>query len=371
MKKQLETHRNIKDDLFYWLKEYISSKVLTSKIDDGYKGEINRSIRSQAVKDAKHIKELMLITIDFRNRGQSDLRNSTLPNKYFYDYIVGSKNLKSIKDIDTTVRDKYFSLNPKNHAKSTQNLHMVAVNSFFKYIEENNTDDFRFNLGRKRGGQKTVSPIVASGEKKSAYLNTYDLRYFLKQLELFSFKMKNTSKPKLMTKILIFGGLRGTELLKIRRGDISLVDNLGSVTKSKSKALKGKFFRIYVQGKGNKERVVYIAAKHIKEDYDNYLKDSEECINNLFFCTEGNKKYSINALYQQCNRLLSKLGMTEQGQKGSQILRHSYAAYLALKNVDLADISTLLGHASQDVTELYIHISKEDLRDVDDIWKDI
>jgi site-specific recombinase XerD len=183
--------------------------------------------------------------------------------------------------------------------------------------------------------------------------------------------MKNTSKPKLMTKILIFGGLRGTELLKIRRGDISLVDGLENVTKSKSKALKGQFFKIYVRGKGNKERIVYINAIHIKKDYDNYIKDSEECVEGLLFCTEGNKKYSINALYQQCNRLLSRIGMTEQGQKGSQTLSHSYMSYLAVKNVDLADISTLLGHASQEVTELYIHISKEGLRDVVKTWKDI
>jgi len=368
---KLQPHNDIKQDLLFWLKEYIASKVLTCKIDDGYKGSVDRSMRNRAVKDAKHIKELMLITLDFRNRGQSGLRNSTLPNKYFYDYIVASKNLKYITDINTIVRDKYFTLNKKGYTADTQKLHLTAVNSFFKYIEENNTDDFRFNLGRTRGGRKTVSPIVTNGERKTAYLNANDLRYFLRQLELFPFKMKNRSKPILMTKILIFGGLRGTELLKIRRSDISLVDSLGNTTKSKSEALKGKFFKIYVQGKGNKERVVYINAKHIKKDYDNYIKDSESCLDGLLFCTEGNKKYSINALYQQCNRLLGKLGMTEQGQKGSHILRHSYASYLAVKNVDLADISTLLGHASQDLTELYIHISKEDLRDVVDKWKDI
>ena len=371
MKIQLQLYKNIKQDLLFWLKEYIASKVLTCNIDDGYEDVIDRRTRSKAVKEAKDIKELMLITLNFRNNGQSDLRNSTLPNKYFYDYIAASKNLKYITDIDTTVRYKYFALNKKGYADSTQKLHLIAVNSFFKYIEENNADDFRFNLGRTRGGRKTVNPIVPNGEKKSAYLNANDLRYFLKHLELFPFKMKNRSKPILMTKILIFGGMRGTELLKIRRSDISLVDNLGNTTKSSSEALKGKFFRIYVQGKGNKERVVYINAKHIKKDYDNYIKDSESCLNGLLFCTEGNKKYSINALYQQCNRLLGKLGMAEQGQKGSHILRHSYASYLAVKNVDLADISILLGHASKEVTELYIHISKEDLRDVVDKWKDI
>ncbi|CAA6806936.1 MAG: Unknown protein [uncultured Sulfurovum sp.] len=45
--------------------------------------------------------------------------------------------------------------------------------------------------------------------------------------------------------------------------------------------------------------------------------------------------------------------MIKQGQKGSNILRHSYVAHLAIKNIDLADTAILLGHASKEVNDTW------------------
>jgi len=360
MKKQLDPHKNIKDDIFYWIKEYLSSKIYTISIDKG-NTTFNRKNNSDLVLRSKNIEELKSNTIHVRFNGLKNLGTYSLPLIKFYEFIVDQKKLISIREFDTTIRDKIFPLDKKKYKESTQRAKLFQINSLFKYIEENNNEMYRFNLGRTRGGKKTKSPVLQDEDDGFSYLNETELKGFIKVLDKFPFRVKNTAKPKLMTKIALYAGLRGEELASLRRDKVSVVD-------VKNSLIEGKFLQIYVDGKGNKERVALIRYENISKEYENYVKDAIYCENGLFFCTESNKKYTINALYQQTKRILEYAGITKGA--GIHLLRRSYASYLATQNVDFAIISELLGHANEEVTQLYVRIGRDGMRPIAKEWKD-
>ena len=119
--------------------------------------------------------------------------------------------------------------------------------------------------------------------------------------------------------------------------------------------------RIFIMGKGKKERFVYLtprAQKHIK----NYLEirgviDSPY----LFIPYRGknvhqkNKKISPNYLEGKVKRYRELLGLNVPISVHG--IRHAFATYLAENGASPAAIQILLGHESLDTTTKYVHAS--------------
>lgn len=119
--------------------------------------------------------------------------------------------------------------------------------------------------------------------------------------------------------------------------------------------------RVFIMGKGKKERFVYLtprAQKHIKK-YLEVRGDSESPY--LFIPYRGknihqkNKKISPNYLEEKVKRYRELLGLnipiTIHG------IRHGFATYLAESGASPAAIQILLGHESLDTTTRYVHAS--------------
>lgn len=119
--------------------------------------------------------------------------------------------------------------------------------------------------------------------------------------------------------------------------------------------------RIFIRGKGKKERFVYLtprAEKHIK----NYLKNKEKTNSSyLFTPLRGrnvrikDKKISPNYIQEKMKRYREILGLNIPISPHS--LRHAFATYLAENGANPAAIQILLGHESLDTTTRYVHAS--------------
>lgn len=146
-----------------------------------------------------------------------------------------------------------------------------------------------------------------------------------------------------MLETLFSTGVRISELLNIKMSDI---DKTG---------------RIFVRGKGRKERFVYLtprAQRHIKK----YLEFRGESQSPYLFIPyrgknvrEKNKKISPNYLEEKVKRYRELLGLniplTVHG------IRHAFATYLAESGASPAAIQILLGHESLDTTTRYVQAS--------------
>lgn len=119
-----------------------------------------------------------------------------------------------------------------------------------------------------------------------------------------------------------------------------------------------------VKGKGNKERIVPIgrpAAQSIKNWFSiRPLFDPQGKEEHLFLTRSGKPFYNrqLNIILQQFIRLIAK-------QKGfsPHTIRHSFATHLLQKGADLRAIQQMLGHANLSTTEIYTHVTLEDIKD--------
>ncbi len=118
--------------------------------------------------------------------------------------------------------------------------------------------------------------------------------------------------------------------------------------------------KIFIQGKGKKQRFVYLtdrAKKHI----DEYLKKRADDSPFIFVPTRGrnvadkNKHISPNYLQMKIKRYRELLGINVPTSAHS--LRHGFATYLAEQGANPAAIQVLLGHESLDTTTRYVHAS--------------
>ncbi len=119
--------------------------------------------------------------------------------------------------------------------------------------------------------------------------------------------------------------------------------------------------RVFIRGKGKKERFVYLtprAQKHIK----NYLEIRGETDSPYLFIpyrgknvNKKDKKISPNYLEEKVKNYRELLGLNVPISVHG--IRHAFATYLAESGANPAAIQILLGHESLDTTTKYVHAS--------------
>jgi integrase/recombinase XerD len=134
------------------------------------------------------------------------------------------------------------------------------------------------------------------------------------------------------------------------------------------------------KGKGNKQRYVPIAAKHL-QDIKDYLQEGREwfLMNNDANETWQSKRHGvplvkkINAddtaffVSQQSVRMREFYQRLEQMKTRAKLeknltlhgLRHSIATHLLQSGMDIEEIAKFLGHSSLASTQIYTHIINE------------
>jgi integrase/recombinase XerD len=163
------------------------------------------------------------------------------------------------------------------------------------------------------------------------------------------------SKPegrrnKAMIETLYSCGLRVTELVELRLSNLHFDQGF-----------------VKVIGKGDKERLVPIGGKAIRE-ISNYLPDrnsmldriSKDSVDVVFLNNRG-KKLSRVMIFTIIKQLAELTGMSKN--ISPHTFRHSFASHLVEGGADLRAVQEMLGHESILTTEIYTHLDREYLRD--------
>ncbi|MGZ5926143.1 MAG: tyrosine recombinase XerC [Rhizomicrobium sp.] len=142
---------------------------------------------------------------------------------------------------------------------------------------------------------------------------------------------------------LLYGaGLRISEALSLKRGDVPLAETLT------------------ILGKGRKERVVPVLPllKDAIDDYAAKIPFTGAPSAPLFLSRRG-KPMSPREAQSLMQKLRGRLGLTERATPHA--LRHSFATHLLQGGGDLRSVQELLGHASLSTTQTYTAIDMRQL----------
>ncbi len=182
-------------------------------------------------------------------------------------------------------------------------------------------------------------------KKKSQVAELGELVKLLESPMKFETDKRIALRNRAMLETLFSTGLRISELVNLK---ISQIDQGG---------------RIFVLGKGKKERFVYLTPR-AKEHLKNYQKIRNSDSPFMFIPYRGSnsqkqrikdKKISTNYLQAKIKRYRELLGINVPTSAHS--LRHGFATYLAESGANPAAIQILLGHESLDTTTRYVHAS--------------
>jgi integrase/recombinase XerD len=149
---------------------------------------------------------------------------------------------------------------------------------------------------------------------------------------------------------LLYGcGLRASELLGLREGDVDLEGGL-----------------VRCVGKGDKERVVPMGgaaaaalARYVRDGRRELLRGRRQP--ELFLNARGGP-LTRQGLDYLLRKVLVRADMV--GQASAHTFRHSFATHLLAGGADLRSVQEMLGHASVATTQLYTHVTVEHLREV-------
>lgn len=150
-------------------------------------------------------------------------------------------------------------------------------------------------------------------------------------------------KSKLITKFLYSTGLRVSELVNLRLKDLSIDKKEGWVR----------------NGKGNKDRFFKL-SDFLLDDLIPYIYTVDKKLGFLF--PGKNKQLTTRDIQKIINRAAIKANIKEK--VSPHKLRHSFATHLLESGTDIRIIQVLLGHSDLSTTQIYAHVSKEQLKKV-------
>ena len=149
-------------------------------------------------------------------------------------------------------------------------------------------------------------------------------------------------RNRVILEVLFSTGMRISELTNLNR---SQIDKTG---------------RIFIMGKGKKERFVYLTPR-AKNYLERYLLTRDDGSPALFIpysgANVGNPKRRISTNYIQAKVKEYREKLKINVPTSAHSLRHGFATYLAEQGANPAAIQILLGHESLDTTTRYVHAS--------------
>ncbi|MDE5551070.1 MAG: tyrosine-type recombinase/integrase [Bacteroidaceae bacterium] len=228
-----------------------------------------------------------------------------------------------------------YLLDEQRLAASSVNRKLSALRTFYKYL--------------RRVEHVDANPM----EKVTAPKKRKPLPYFVRESEMDKLleltKEDRTFKgirDRLILMVFYETGIRRAELLGMTDASVDLVTR-----------------QIKVTGKRNKQRIVPF-GEELEKELVAYIAAREELQGAMpptaLFVNENGTAMNESQVSNVVKKHLSMV--TTIDKKSPHVLRHSFATAMLNNHADLTSIQKLLGHESVATTEIYTHVSFEDLK---------
>ena len=228
-------------------------------------------------------------------------------------------------------------LNEKGVSPRTQARTISGIKSYFKYllIEEKINSDPTSLLESPRIGRKL--PDILSIEEIDLLINSIDI------------EKPEGQRNKAILETLYSCGLRVSELVNLKMSNLFFDQGF-----------------IKVEGKSNKERLVPISNRAIKE-INKYIDGYRKTLKivpgaqDILFLNRRGQMLSRVMIFTVIKTLAIQVNLNKR--ISPHTFRHSFATHLIDGGADLRSVQEMLGHESILTTEIYTHLDREYLKD--------
>jgi len=154
-------------------------------------------------------------------------------------------------------------------------------------------------------------------------------------------------RDRAMLEVLYACGLRVSELVELRLGQVSLTQGV-----------------VRIIGKGDKERLVPM-GEECADWLDRYLRQGRHDIlgerkSESIFVTRRGRAMTRQAFWYLIKRYAQQAGI--KAALSPHTLRHAFATHLLNHGADLRVLQMLLGHSDLSTTQIYTHVARERLK---------
>ena len=268
--------------------------------------------------NSKIFLEKIKVELKISKNSEYTLRNYLSANEKLLTY--------SKKEPEKITGDDIKSYIANNLSKSSA-VSIILFLSAIKYAYSNILK-YDPSVGIKRPKREKKIPLVLTKE---------EIKKLLDKL--------HTKKSKLMVSLMYACGLRVSELINLQINNFNFEESIGYIR----------------QAKGKKDRIFNIPSFLINDLKKQVVQQKEKAENEYLF-TGPKGKLSSRNLQKIVSKVAKRAGIEKEVH--CHTLRHSYATHLLENGVDIRKIQELLGHADLSTTQIYTHISTEELKKI-------
>ena len=209
-----------------------------------------------------------------------------------------------------------YLIHEKNISSCQQNQRINAIKFYYEKVLGQERRCYKVNRAKR---EKTLPDVLSKEEiKKILDVTVTDLRFFC------------------MFSILYSAGLRISELLELKPGDINESRSLIRVR----------------QGKGKKDRYTLLSRPLMKKltEYNRLYKPKV-----WLFEHRPGEPFTESIVSKRLKAAAREAGITKRIYP--HLLRHSFATHLLEQGTDIKIVKELMGHNNIKTTERYVHIA--------------
>lgn len=350
MRYELDFKNSFETTFLFWIERFIRNKLTTlsnRQVNDKQKLAL---IIQQLVKGTKTIDELSAVVKEARNIGLVGINTYFNPLFKLYNFTL-TLGLASMKEIDEELLSDFLASQTSSLSDATKKNHRIALLSLFSYIDKQNQNEdgssYLFKIELKNWGGLSGK----SGTKLPSFMNKDEIDRFLSAIDSFDFSDNTGYRNRLIIKIIIYTGIRVSEILNLKIKDIFNENDV---------------YMLQIRGKGNKPRVVMIKKTIIENELNNWL-DMRICNSDLLVCNQKGERLTQAYVSRIVENILISAGIRKE-KNGAHMLRHSFATLLYQKHHDLILVQEALGHSDINTSRIYTHFDKERLRKTTEIF---
>lgn len=264
---------------------------------------------------------------EFLKKLETELKISKYSKYTVKNYVQANDNLlkfskKSPEEIKMDDVKSYQAEKLLEKASKSIVLFLSAIRYAYSNILQRDP-----TIGIKRPKKEMRIPVVLTKSEVKLLLNSLD-----------------NKKSRLMVTLIYACGLRVSELTSLKIKDLNFEEKIGYVR----------------QSKGRKDRVFNIPDSLVKNLQKQIQFQKENNREHLF--SGLNEKISTRNIQEIVNKAAERAGIKKSVHPHT--LRHSFATHLLENNIDIRKIQELLGHADLNTTQIYTHVSQEELKKV-------